>query len=230
MDWDVADCVLLKATSTNCLYYRGLETMGAAAERLGRNGEARQWRERASDLRQAILARLQRSDGTFEYYVDRHGAPSGRRDALGTALTVLLRVVEGKEAVRSLEGYPVTDAGAPRLLPFWPHPFFYHNNTAWPFVDTLLIKSLETAYGVDRTDLNAALLGRTCGPVYPTDWTKLPPDGIAEEPAELEDSGTFHEVVHFPTKRVTCSGRQLWTAASFVGTCLRAGLVPGHSA
>ncbi|MCX7012332.1 MAG: hypothetical protein NTW86_07180, partial [Candidatus Sumerlaeota bacterium] len=58
------------------------------------------------------------------------------------------------------------------------------------------------ADGVDRTALNAALLGRTC-----------------------RGGGTFHELVDFHSKAILSSGSQLWTAAAFIDTCLRAGWV-----
>lgn len=227
MDWEVADCVLLKALSTNCLYYRAMVAMADIARHLESDDRADYWERRASMLREAIRSRFTRDDGALEYYVDRAGIPSGRRDALGTALAVVLGVVDGDAARAALAGYPVTDKGVPLFHPFYDHSFFYHNNTSWPFVDTFFLQALEIAEETDYTDLNAALLGRTCGPVYETDWSRLPPDTIAETPSDSEGTGTFHEVVHFPTGRVTCSARQLWTAASFINVCLRAGLVAG---
>ncbi len=67
-----------------------------------------------------------------------------------------------------------------------------------PFVDIFF----EQSDGVDRSAQNAALLGRTC----------------------VED-GTFHEVTDDRTREVKGSGSQLWTAASFVDVCRRAGLL-----
>lgn len=95
-----------------------------------------------------------------------------------------------------------TDGGTPLFHPFFPRDDFYHNNSSWPFVDTFLIKAMETADGVNRTALNAALLARTC-----------------------VDDGTFHEVTDYRTRAVKGSGSQLWTAASFIDTCRRAGLI-----
>jgi hypothetical protein len=201
-EFTIQDCVLLKALSTNCLYVKGLETMANASARLGFRSEASRWNSQAKALRVAIRKELRNKDGTFAYFKDRHGDLQPRRDALGTALAVITGVVSGRDARNALAGYPVTDAGVPLFLPFFPTPGFYHNNSAWPFVDTFFLRAWETAYKVDRTSLNAALLARTC-----------------------RYDGTFHEVVNYPTKMIGGSGSQLWSAASFIDVCGRAGLL-----
>jgi len=201
-DWDLKDCILIKSLSTNCLYVRGLEVMAAISEKFGYEKEAEKWEVRASYLRKAIRDNLLNSDGTFSYFKDKNGNLQPRREALGSALAVLMGIVEGDEARAVLRNYPVTEAGVPLFHPFFPEDNYYHNNTSWPFVDTFFIKALEKSDGKDRTELNARLLARTC-----------------------IDDGTFHEVVDFRDKKVKGSGSQLWTAASFIDTCFRAGLV-----
>ena len=48
---EIADCVLLKALSTNCLYYRGMLAMANACEKSGRPAAEKQhWMDRASTL------------------------------------------------------------------------------------------------------------------------------------------------------------------------------------
>jgi len=42
-EWTVSDCVHIKATSTNCLYVKGLEVMSVAARKLGLADEAASW-------------------------------------------------------------------------------------------------------------------------------------------------------------------------------------------
>ena len=201
-DWDLKDCILVKSLSTNCLYVRGLEVMAAVSVKLGYEKEAEKWEVRASYLRKAIRDNLLNSDGTFTYFKDKNGNLQPRREALGSALAVLLEIIEGEEARAALRNYPVTEAGVPLFHPFFPEDNYYHNNTSWPFVDTFFIKALEKSDGKDRTELNSRLLARTC-----------------------VDDGTFHEVVDFRDKKVKGSGSQLWTAASFIDTCFRAGLV-----
>jgi hypothetical protein len=112
-------------------------------------------------------------------------------------------VVEERDAIRALDGYSVTDGGVPLFYPFFDEKNCYHNNSSWPFVDTFFLKALEIADGVPRAAQNAALLARTC-----------------------VDDGTFHEVSDYRTREVEGSGSQLWTAAAFVDTCRRAGLLP----
>jgi glycogen debranching enzyme len=98
--------------------------------------------------------------------------------------------------------YPITDGGVPLLVPFFPTPRFYHNNSSWPFVDKFFLRAWEKTYRVDRTALNAALLARTCRP-----------------------DGMFREVVHFRSKKPQGSRNQLWTAASFIDVCKRASIL-----
>jgi len=203
-EWTISDCVHIKATSTNCLYVKGLEVMGVAARKLGLADEAASWASKARALKEAIRRELRFEDGTFAYFKDRSGRLEDRRDALGTALAVLLEVVTGEEAVQALRDYPVTDAGVSLFHPFYPVDNWYHNNSSWPFVDTLFLMASEKADGRDRIPLNLALLARVCR------------------------DGTFHEVVDLRNKEVRGSGGQLWTAAAFLGTCMRAGFELGR--
>jgi Mannosylglycerate hydrolase MGH1-like glycoside hydrolase domain len=199
--WNISDCVLSKSLSTNCLYVQGLQTMAVAASQLGLQYEADEWSLKSERLKQAIRDNLSNNDGTFTYLMDCHGKLQLRRDALGSALLVLTDVVSSEKFINVLGNYPVTDAGVPLFHPFFQENNYYHNNSSWPFVDTFFIKALEKSDGKDRTAMNAALLARTC-----------------------IDDGTFHEFVDFRNKQVKGSSCQLWTAAAFIDTCLRAGL------
>ena len=201
-DWSIGDCVRLKSLSTNCLYVLGFEAMAQAAAQLNRDGEAGQWNARRAWLCDAIRRQMGRPDGTIAYFKDQTGRLQERREALGCALLVLSGVVTGAEARNALKDYPVTDGGVPLFWPFFPENDWYHNNSSWPFVDTFFLRAWETVDGIDRTALNAALLARTC-----------------------IGKGTFHEVTDYRTREVKGSGSQLWTAAAFVDTCRRAGLV-----
>lgn len=201
-EWSIEDCILVKALSTNCLYVKGMEVMARAARACGESEQSEQWKVRAERLRRAIRTELMRPDGTFAYFKDRYSRRDERRDALGSALAVLLGVVSGDDARKALALYPVTDAGVPLFHPFYPVDNFYHNNTSWPFVDTFFLKALETCSGEDHTARNAALLARTCRP-----------------------DGRFHEVVDMRDKAIRGSSKQLWSAAAFVDVCARAGLV-----
>jgi len=200
-DFTIARNTCIKATSTNCLYYRAMRAMKAAAKKLGHDEAAAEWSDRAMRLKTAIQKELRFEDGTLAYYKDVDGKLEPRREALGAALAVLFEVVEGDEARKALKDYPVSDAGVPLMFPFYDDERFYHNNSAWPFVDTFFLWACEKATGEDRTAENAALLARTCAV-----------------------DGTFHELVNYQAKEISGSGHQLWSAAGFVNLCQRAGL------
>lgn len=202
--WDAQDCILVKALSTNCLYYLGLGAMAKAAEQVGEASEARRWAGRAERLKQAIRRELRHPDGYLVYYKDKHGELTDRREALGSALAVLSGVVSGSESDWALGGYPVTERGVPLFEPFFESDRWYHNNSSWPFVDTFFLRALEMADGGERLALSAALAAQSC---------------TAE--------GTFYEVRDFRTGEPKGSESQLWTAAAFVDVCRRAGLVAG---
>jgi hypothetical protein len=58
-DMSIADCVLLKSLSTNCLYYRGMQAMAKACEKCGRpDNEKQQWLNRAALLKPAVHYRI----------------------------------------------------------------------------------------------------------------------------------------------------------------------------
>lgn len=201
-DWKITDCVMIKALSTNCLYYKGLLTMATCCEKTGKTDEAKIWTERAENLKSSIVKNLSFGDGTFSYFKHTDGHLESRREALGTALAVLSGIVEGEAAKKCMANYEVTWSGVPLLKPFYPWKGFYHNNTSWPYVDTFFLWAKEKTEQKDYTSLNAALLARTC-----------------------VKTGSFHEVVNWTTKEPYGSGSQLWSAAGFINVCLRAGLV-----
>lgn len=202
LDWSIADCVLIKATSTNCLYVRGMQVMAQAAAQLSRCEEAESWRARGACLAATIRQRLRRPDGACEWYLDRHGRPSGRTEALGTALAVLLGVLSGAEAVAAIAAHPFDPGrGVPVFWPFFDDARCYHNLTAWPFVESFFMRARERATGEPTVALELALLARSC-----------------------VDDGTFHEVVDWRSGKPGWSASQLWTAAAFLGACRRAGL------
>jgi hypothetical protein len=88
----IADRVLLKALSTNCLYYRGALAMANACEKSGRpTAEKQAWLARAAALKAAIVQVFTKSDGTLAYYKDRHGKIMPHREISGTAFAAIFR-------------------------------------------------------------------------------------------------------------------------------------------
>ena len=175
--------------------------MSRAADKLGNKAQAAEWSKRADKLKEAMRKELRNPDGSFAYYKDRWGKLAERREALGTALTVLMEVVTGDAAVKALAGYPVTDAGIPTYDPFFGFDHAYHDNTSWTFVVTLFFQALDKADGGDRIAQCMALVGRVC-----------------------KNDG-FREYIDMRDKAAKGSGSQLWCAAAFIDVCIRAGLV-----
>ena len=216
----IADCVLLKALSTNCLYYRGMQAMAKACEKNGRPAaEKQRWMDRASALKAAIQNEFTQPDGTLAYYKDRHGKIMLNREILGTAFATIFGIVEGAAAKAALADYPMTDKGAPLFSPFIPGNSGPHNMASWPFCDTFFLWGKSIADGKDYTDYNAALLARSIG-------TVIKPRKPKGDQAEADGLGSFHEYITLPDGLIAGSGRQLWSAAAFLNVCIRAGLLP----
>jgi hypothetical protein len=214
-----ADCVLLKALSTNCLYYRALLAMANACGKCGRpDGEKLPWLNRAAALKVAIKKEFTKPDGTLAYHKDRHGKMMPNRDILGTAFAVIFGVVEGDAAKAAYAGYPTTGKGIPLFFPFIPGNSGPHNQASWPFCDTFFLWGKSMADGGDYTDYNAALLGRSLG-------TAIRPRKAKEGEAWDAGFGSFHEKITLPDGLIDGSGHQLWSAAAYLNVCIRAGLV-----
>ena len=216
----IADCVLLKALSTNCLYYRGMQAMAKACEKSNRPAAEKQhWMDRASALKVAIQKEFTQPDGTLAYYKDRHGKSMLSREILGTAFAAIFGIVEGDAAKAAFADYPITDKGIPLFSPFIPGNSGPHNMASWPFCDTFFLWGKSIAEGKDYTDYNAALLARSIG-------TTIKSKKGREDKAEADGFGSFHEYITLPDGLITGSGRQLWSAAAFLNVCIRAGLLP----
>ena len=221
----IADCVLLKALSTNCLYYRGMLAMAKACEKSGRPvGEKKQWLDRAAALKIAIKKEFTKPDGTLAYYKDRHGKLMLNRSGYATAFAVIFGIVEGNAAKAAYAGFPTPDNGIPLFFPFiqGTDSSQWHNQASWPFCDTFFLWGKYIAEGKDYTDYNAALLARSIG-------TAIKPKKRMEDQSEADVFGSFHEYVTLPDGLIHGSGRQLWTAAAYLNVCIRAGLLPEKS-
>ena len=218
---EIADCVLLKALSTNCLYYRGMLAMANACEKVGRPAsEKQQWLDRAAALKGAIVKVFTKPDGTLAYYKDRHGEIMPNREILGTAFAGLFGIVAGGSAKAAFADYPMTDKGIPLFSPFIPGNTGPHNMASWPFCDTFFLWGKEVADGGDHTAQNAALLGRSLGTAFAPKKKK----GNNENDWGT-GLGSFHEKIPLPSGLIDGSGHQLWSAAAMLNVCIRAGLV-----
>lgn len=210
----VTDCVLVKSTATNCLFYLAMLGMAEAAEKTHHKGEAARWKHRADALAKAIVKELRLPNGRFSCYRDRKGYLRPERDAMGTALIILSGIAKGDVARQAIADYPKDERGAPLFDPFlpWGSPNGqYHNHSSWPFATTFFIKALEMVERRDYTDYNAAMLARFV---------------TAEKPGQ---PATFREYCWWKDGVPRGSADQLWTAASFIDVCRRAKLLENVS-
>lgn len=210
----IADCVLLKGTSTNAIYYKAMLAMANAAEKNNLPKEAQNWNARAENLKKAIKQELVLPDGTLTYYKDRYGNLMKNQHNLGTAFVILFGILEGDDANKAIDLYPMTDKGTPLIHPFLTDNKGDHNMASWPFCDTFFIQAKEIVDKKDYTGYNAAILARTLG-------TKL----SEKRNKNWGGFGSFHEKVELPGGLISGSGQQLWTSAAFINICLRANLV-----
>ncbi len=192
-------CVWLKASSTNCLYYKGMCVMSEAAKRLGKTEEAAAWAQRAEKIKAAILKNLRAPDGSFYYFLYRDGTPEHRSDVLGSAFPVLMGIVEGEDARLALKNFPVTHYGIPLIQPFYERDDFYHNNSMWPFADTFFLLAYEKAYGVSTAEVNLQIMLNSF------------------------KNGHFYEQRNVKDNKPGGSWAQLWTTAGFLNVIIRKG-------
>lgn len=208
LHYSIGDCVMVKATSTNVLYKVAMDKLAKAAMILNETEKQEKWQGQSLRLKEAMNRELTYDGGKFAFFKDKDGVLNKRQDALGTAFVVLHDIVEGNKAKELIENYPLHECGIPLFAPYYDfdeiigdykvhYDGTYHNNTSWGFVDTFFLMALEKATGVDQTDLNLAMLGRSCRP-----------------------HSSFREVVNYISKEPFGSESQLWTAAAFLGVCL----------
>ncbi len=209
-----ADCVLIKSTSTNCLYYKAMLSLANAAQKCNLTEESKSWTKKAESLKKAILKELLLPNGTFTYFKDRNGKVLTNQHNLGTAFAILFGIVKGKAARKAIVNYPSNQYGTPLIHPFLGDGKGDHNAAAWPFCDTFFLQAKEIADGKEYTAYNAALLARTMGTKFSEKRDK-----------EWGGFGSFHEKVSLPSGLISGSGSQLWTSAAFINVCLRAKLV-----
>jgi hypothetical protein len=209
-----ADCVLIKSTSTNCLYYKAMLSLANAANKCNLPQESKSWTKKAEALKMAIRKELLLPDGTFTYFKDRNGKILSNQHNLGTAFAIIFGIVEGETARKAIDNYPYNQYGIPLIHPFLGKGKGDHNAAAWPFCDTFFLQAKEIADGKDYTGYNAALLARTLGTKFSDKRDK-----------EWGGFGSFHEKVPLPSGLISGSGSQLWTSAAFMNVCLRANIV-----
>ncbi len=195
-------CVWVKSPSTNTLYYAGLKSMEETARKLGKHKEALTYGAKAEALAMQIRKKLRFANGTFCYFMHKNGSLEQRREAMSTALPVLLDIVVGEDARVAVADYPYTVWGAPLFTPYFDNDAFYHNNSAWPFASSFLSTAIEKATEISTAFENLVML------------------------MNCFEKGSFREVFDMRTREATGCYSQLWSLAAFVHTCARMKYTP----
>ena len=219
-NYTITDCVLLKAGSTNALYYKGLTAMVNAAKKTGQSGEViASWQAKADALKSAFQREFILADGSISYYKDRNGNVLPNQHNLGTALATIFGVITNEQARRAYELYPVTPRGVALIEPYLKDKLGSHNSGDWPFCTALFFWGKEIADGKSYQGETVAQIARAIG-------TKIEPEKgsgkASNEPGDWGDGfGSFHEKIDHVTGLIGGSGSQLWSAAAYLNIFLR---------
>jgi hypothetical protein len=221
-DYSITDCVLLKAASTNALYYKGLIAMANAAKQSGQTAEViAGWQAKADALRTAFQREFIMPDGRISYYKDRYGKLMPNQHNLGTSLATIFGILTPEQARLAYKLYPVTPTGVTLIDPYLTDRLGSHNSADWPFATALFFWGKEIAEGKSYEAETVARLARAIG-------TKLEPKKSekggkeSNEPGDWGDGfGSFHEKIDHVSGLVGGSGSQLWSAAGFMNIFLR---------
>lgn len=142
--------------STNSLYYRAYQLLGAMAAELGETSDPA-WAENAEQLKAQINLRFWLPDhGYYRYLVDPEGGDD-RQDALGHAFALLFDIADAEQARQVLANQVVTPAGVPCIWPTFPrfqlddlNAYGTHSGTVWPMVQGFWAEAAARHGRVDR--------------------------------------------------------------------------------
>jgi len=132
----IQQSVMIKALSTNCLYYNAFQIMAQAYKMLNNSAREKELSKRATDLKQSILKEFYHPDGYYAYFKHEDGSLEAKREQLGMSFLVLFNILPKNQWEIPLKGYPQNDFGNPLFWPFYPNEKIYHNNSIWPFANT----------------------------------------------------------------------------------------------
>lgn len=153
-----SETILLKALSTNGLYVRSFDILHTIAARLGQTTLAAAFAAR----RDALADAIRRSFGSagYPFYKYEDGSYSDRQETLGLAFLALFGILPADECASLLAAYPDGDFGRPLVWPFFGSKQIYHDNSTWPFADTLYALAEYTV--ADRQHAVRKTLAKLC--------------------------------------------------------------------
>lgn len=188
--------MILKALSTNCLYAGCFGILRKVAGLLGESGRAEAFGRRRDRLAEAIRGNF--GQHGYPFYKDEEGQYSDRREILGTAFLAIFDILPPAECAELLGSYRGGDYGRPLVWPFYGSQGTYHDNSTWPFADTIFALA-EYKVG-NRQDVIRATLGKLCRAAL---------------------NGNFNEVHKYASGEfVGCPG-YIWSAASYLAVVFK---------
>ena len=198
--FNIQHSVMIKALSTNCLYYKAFTIMEDAYILQGDIEQAKRMQQRAAAIKQSIRRHFLHPGGYYAYFIHEDGELEARREQLGMAFLVLFDILEPGEYHLAVGNYPKNNFGSPLFWPFYPGEKVYHNNSIWPFANTLF----------DWAKLKA----------QPGKDVLLPAFGSLARHAL---QGNFNEVMDYETggRRELHARQYTWSAAAYMGLIYR---------
>jgi len=192
------ESIMIKALSTNCLYAGAFDRLERACRLIGLDDKADEFKERSQTIRDAIRKNFLHKDGYYAYFKRKDGSLEPRREQVGSALLVLFDILPPKEQNKAVDDYPYSDFGAPLFWPFYPNNRCYHNNSIWPFADTLFALALFKCYR--RKDILLRALANLC---------------------RHSLRGNFNEVLHYPSGEFRGADHYIWSAAAYLAVLFK---------
>lgn len=132
-----ADISQSECLSTNALFFRAYEIAASMAKLCGDATNATQYRQRASQLKEAINTHLWiESRGCYSQYLYGRTSliSSPRSDALGQALCIIFGIADPIRARRIVSVSYASPFGVTCFSPQIPNVYSYHNNAVWPYI------------------------------------------------------------------------------------------------
>lgn len=186
-----SETVMLKALSTNGLYAGAFDMLARAADLLGDDTKAATLRGRRDAMKTAIVESF--GTNAYAFYKFENGTYSDRQETLGLAFLALYDIIPPQECAALFERYPDGDFGHPLVWPFFGSKYTYHDNSTWPFADTIF--ALAEYKVSDKQQAIRKTLAKLCR------------HGL---------NGDFNELLEWKTgKFIGCPG-YIWSAAGFL--------------
>ena len=193
---NASNTVTLKTLSTNCLYTRCFAILEDVASLLGQNDRVQAFQKRRDDLSEAI--RKEFGAVGYHHWLADDGESSGRQEVLGLAFLSLFDIIPPEEGAKLLADYHDGDYGRPLMWPFCGSDRIYHDNSTWPFANTIFAMA-EYKVG-DKQAAIRKTMGKLC---------------------RHSLNGNFNEVLEWKTGKFVGCPSYIWSSASFLALVYR---------